>query len=177
MYMNITLIGMSGVGKTTIGKELAMELNYAFLDTDRIIEKQENKPIIDVLKACETDKEFLDKEEKVILSLNLNKNSVISPGGSVIYEDKAMKFLKANSKIVFLYLPLKKLKQIIGDAEKRAIIGIMEKGLEGIYKERYPLYEKCADIKIDLSNIDINASKEKNRKIILTRIKEKLGLE
>lgn len=174
--MNITLIGMSGVGKSSIGKVLAKELNYVFLDTDRIIEEQENKPIIKILKHCKTDKEFLDKEEKAILNLDLSKNSVISPGGSVIFEDKAMKFLKNNSKIIFLDMPLKKLKQIIKEEESRAIIGLMEKGLEGVYKERHPLYEKYADIKIDLSNININYPQEKNQKIILLKIKEKLGI-
>ena len=41
MEKNLTLTGMMGVGKTTIGKRLAKKLNYAFVDIDKIIEKQD----------------------------------------------------------------------------------------------------------------------------------------
>lgn len=162
---------MSGVGKSIIGKELAKRLNYDFLDTDKIIEKKENKPLIEILKECKDDQEFLEKEKNVIINLNLNNKSIISPGGSVVYEPKAIRFLKANSFIIFLDLPLEELKKIMSNPYKRGIIGLLEKGVDGLFKERLPLYKKYADMTI---NIQKNHNKEEIIKMIINKISQGL---
>ena len=148
--MNITLIGMSGVGKSGIGKELSNRVGYNFIDIDEIIEKSSGKKLQEMIDELGNEK-FLKTEEKAILGIGRIENSVISPGGSAIYSEMAMSFLKSISKIVFLDATLEEIEKRNLDFSKRGIVGL-EKGLEKLLDERLPLYRKYADITIDLKN-------------------------
>lgn len=150
--MNITLIGMSGVGKSHIGKLLADRLNYRFIDIDKIIEKESGKRLQTIVD-CIGDEEFLKLEESAILGIGKISNSVICPGGSSIYSEKAMNFLKSASKIVFLNASLSEIKKRTPDFSRRGIVGLKEKGLEKLFEERLPLYRKYADTTVNLTNL------------------------
>ncbi len=163
--MNITLIGMSGVGKSRAGKVLAKKLNYCFVDIDRIIEKANGKKLQDLIDSL-GDEKFLELEENAILSIGNISNCIISPGGSSIYSEKAMTFLKAISKIVFLNASLEQIKSHTANFSERGIVGLKEKGLEKLFEERLPLYRRYADLTIDFS--------ENNDKPIVDRIIENL---
>ncbi|RLG14690.1 MAG: hypothetical protein DRN66_01430, partial [Candidatus Nanohalarchaeota archaeon] len=89
--MNITLIGMAGVGKSFIGKHLAERLNCTFVDIDEVIEKKTSLTLQQIIDT-HGEEEFLKIEERAILRLNGFNNSIISPGGSIIYSKKAMDF-------------------------------------------------------------------------------------
>jgi len=147
--MNITLIGMSGVGKTRIGSLLSAQLGYRFIDIDRIIENNNGKTLQQLIDDSGT-KKFLELEEKAILSITDTDNIVISPGGSAIYSEKAMNFLKSISTVVFLDATLDEIKRRTADFSDRGIVGLKEKGLETLFAERLPLYRKYADITIDV---------------------------
>ena len=154
--MNLTLIGMSGVGKSRIGKLLATKLNYTFLDIDRAIENENGKKLQDLVD-CLGDEEFLRLEEIAIIGIGKTSNSVISPGGSSIYSERAMKFLKSISKIFFLNASLQEIKRRTADFTERGIVGLKEKGLERLFVERLPLYKKYADFTIDVKDYEIEA--------------------
>ena len=151
--MNITLIGMSGVGKSRIGLLLAKKLNYNFIDIDRAIEKAAGKRLQELLD-CLGDAKFLEVEEKAIMSIGKVDNSVISPGGSSIYSVKAMDFLKDISKVVFLNASLQEIRRRNVDFSGRGIVGLKEKGLNQLFEERLPLYKKYAWMTIDVQNWD-----------------------
>jgi shikimate kinase len=148
--MNIILIGMSGVGKSHIGRELSSKVGYNFIDIDEIIERSSGKKLQEMIDELGNEK-FLKIEEKAILGIGRIDNSVISPGGSSIYSEKAMNFLKSISKIVFLSATLEEIKKRTSNFSKRGIVGL-ERGLEKIFDERLPLYRKYADITIDLKS-------------------------
>jgi len=153
--MIITLIGMSGAGKSLVGKELAKKVKYDFIDIDKIIEKKNNLQLQRVIEKIGKQK-FLKLEEKTVLDIEYTNNLVISSGGSVVYSKKSMRHLKTNSKIVFLDAPLKDIKKRILDFSARGIVGL-EEGLEKIFDERYELYKKYADITIKVPKIfDLN---------------------
>jgi shikimate kinase len=153
VIMNITLIGMSGVGKSRIGKLLSNKLNYGFIDIDRIIENGHSKKLQDILD-CLGDEKFLKLEEDAILGIGKISNSVISPGGSSIYSERAMNFLKSISKIVFLNASLEEIKRRTVDFSGRGIVGLKEKGLEKLFEERLPLYKRYAGVTIDLKGFN-----------------------
>ena len=103
--MNLTLIGMPGAGKSSIGKAVAGRLNLRFIDTDELIRQQTGLTIGESLTRL-GDELFIQLEEKVVLQLGNFDNCIVSPGGSVIYSQKAMDFLKQRSFVIFLSVPV-----------------------------------------------------------------------
>ena len=146
--MNITLIGMAGVGKSKVGRVLAKKLNYDFIDVDEIIEKNSKLKLQQIIDQFGDD-EFMKIEEKAILGLGKLNNCIVSPGGSAAYSANAMEFLKKISVVVFLNAPF-----IVVDKVKnrltRGIVGLKGKGLRSLFEERLPLYRKYADVILDL---------------------------
>jgi shikimate kinase len=151
--MNVTLIGMSGVGKSRIGRLLSKRLNYALIDIDRIIENENGKKLQDIID-CLGDEAFLKLEETAIIGIGETSNSVISPGGSSIYSARAMTFLKSISKIIFLNASLEEIKRRPVDFSERGIVGLKEKGLDVLFEERLPLYKRYADVIVDLKDFN-----------------------
>lgn len=149
--MNITLIGMSGVGKSRIGKLLAEKLSYNFIDIDKVMEQTYGKRVQEIINVLGEIK-FIEAEEKTVLSIRKPHNTVFAPGGSVIYSDKAMKHLKSIGKIVFLNAPLEEIRRRTPDFSTRGIVGLKGETVEALFEERLPLYRKYADITIDLQH-------------------------
>jgi shikimate kinase len=149
--MNVTLIGMSGVGKSRIGQLLAQKLHFGFVDIDRLMEKNSGKKLQELVD-CLGDEKFMQLEERDILSIKCADNMVISPGGSSIYSEQAMKYLKSISTVVFLSASLEEIKRRTPDFSKRGIVGLKQKGLDRLFLERLPLYIKYADLTIDVTD-------------------------
>jgi shikimate kinase len=162
--MNITLIGMSGVGKSRIGKLLAEKIGYNFIDIDKVMEQECGKRVQEIINSLGETK-FLEAEEKTVLSITKPYNTVFAPGGSVIYSDKAMKHLRSIGKIVFLNAPLADIRRRTPDFSARGIVGLKGKTVESLFEERLPLYRKYADITIDLQQ----SSDEKITELIIDK--------
>jgi shikimate kinase len=142
---NITLIGMAGVGKTTLGKRIAKYFKLKFIDIDDEIENSEERSINEII-AQDSEDYFIQVEEKVTLNLDLTLPSVLSTGGSIIYTQKAMEFLKEKSTVVFLQSSPSQIKHRLHNLNTRGIIGLKDKSFEELYYERLPLYKKYADL-------------------------------
>lgn len=148
--MNIALIRMPGSGKSTIGAELAKMLSYNFIDIDKIIEDKKRKSLQSILDEI-GDSKFIALEEEVIIELKIS-NSVLSPGGSAVYSDRAMRHLKSISKIVFLDVQLQEIKKRVSNISARGIVGLRNKTIDDVYRERLPLYKQYADYVITPQN-------------------------
>lgn len=147
--MNITLIGMAGVGKTSIGRALAKQLDFVFLDVDELIEKS-TQVSLQRLIDTKGEQAFLKIEEQTILGLELKKETVISTGGSVVYLPLAMEYLKKHSRIVYLEASFKNIETWVSNRLARGLVGLKTKTLLEIYQERLPLYERYADYTVGL---------------------------
>ena len=156
---NVVLIGMPAVGKSTIGVLLAKSLLLSFTDTDLLIQEKYKKSLCDIIKDNGT-KAFLNIEEDIILNADF-KNSVIATGGSAVFGERAMNQLKENGVIVYLSLPIDEIKKRIGDIKSRGVVLTNGNTVDDIFKERKPLYEKYADIKIDCDNLTAEECVEK----------------
>lgn len=147
--MNITLIGMAGAGKSTIGRVLAKQLGYNFIDVDLLIKENTGMPL-QALIDKQGDLALIKFEEEAILRLNQVDNCVISPGGSVVYSENAMQHLKEISKIIFLNAPFRIIIRRLPNARKRGIVGLRDRSLKELFEERMILYQKYADYSIKL---------------------------
>ena len=152
---NIILIGMPGVGKSTVGVILAKELGYQFVDSDLLIQKREKKLLRQII-AKEGVVGFIAIENEVNASIRTEK-SVIATGGSVVYGQEAMEHLKEIGTVVYLKLSYKSLEKRLGNLKGRGVVLRPGQDLRALYKERTVLYEKYADV-VDEENKDIEAT-------------------
>lgn len=162
---NIILIGMPGVGKSTIGVVLAKVLGYDFIDTDLLIQNKMNMKLKDIIQQ-EGNEGFQKIENDVNASLQIS-NSVIATGGSVVYCREAMEHLKSIGNVIYLKLSLEPLSSRLGNLIRRGVVLKDGQTLEELFLERTPLYELYADLIIDEENMNL----EDTLQIILDRLK------
>ena len=144
---DITLIGMPGSGKSTIGVLLAKALGMDFLDADLVIQKREGALLQEILDKRGFDA-FKKAEEEALLSIHCG-NTVIATGGSAVYSAPGMKHLKEQGVAAYLELTLPEIRSRLFNLATRGIAFPPGKTLEDIYRERAPLYEKYADITVN----------------------------
>ena len=147
MKSNIVLIGMPGVGKSTIGVILAKILAYHFLDSDLVIQEREGRRLHQIISEEGTDG-FLKIENDVKASLNVER-TIIATGGSAIYGKEAMKHLKEIGEVVYLKADYETIKKRLGNLEKRGVALKSGQTLKDLYDERTKLYEMYADVTVD----------------------------
>lgn len=156
---NIILIGMPGVGKSTIGVILAKIMGYRFVDADIVIQEQEGRLLKDII-AQEGVDGFIKIEDRVNRNLNMKK-AVIATGGSAVYGKNSMENYKETSTIVYLKLDYETLDDRLSDIKGRGVVLRDGQTLKDIYDERTKLYEKYADIIIDEGSLDVEKTVER----------------
>lgn len=145
--MNITLIGMPGSGKSTVGVVLAKLRGMDFVDADLVIQRREKMRLQQILDSRGLDA-FLDAEQAAICSITQD-HTVIAPGGSVIARQASMEHLRKQGPVVYLRLPLEELEMRLGDIATRGIALEAGQTLENLYTVRTPIYEAYADLIVD----------------------------
>ena len=153
MKENVVLIGMPGVGKSTLGVVLAKELGFEFVDADLLIQKREKRLLKEIIAEEGVDG-FLKIENDVNASISSTK-TVIATGGSVIYGPEAMEHLKEIGTIVYLKLDYETLDSRLGSLKGRGVVLKDGQNLKSLYDERIPLYEKYADVTVDEAGLGL----------------------
>ena len=153
MKNNITLIGMPGAGKSTVGVVLAKVMGYRFVDSDLVIQEKTGKLLSEIIAEKGTEG-FLQVEDDINTGLTCEK-SVISTGGSAVYGKNAMAHLKKISTVVYLKLPYEKVEKRLGNLKDRGVALKEGQTLKDLYEERCPLYEKYADVVIDADTTSV----------------------
>jgi shikimate kinase len=153
---NVVLVGMPGVGKSTLGVLLAKCTGRDFVDTDVRIQASVGRTLQDVIDR-DGVAAFRRIEERAILDLQC-RNTVISTGGSVVYSSAAITHLRTLGPIIHLDLPLPLLRQRLDDLGSRGVVMSPGQTLEELYAERAPLYRLAADIRVDCSGMGHEAA-------------------
>lgn len=144
---SIILIGMAGVGKSTIGKSLSKALGFTFIDLDEYILEKDGKKIQEIIDD-ESEQALLQLEEKRMYEIDLTRK-VVAPGGSIIYSSDLMEYLRQRSTLVYLDDSFENVERRLTNASTRGIVGLKNKSLRQIYLERSHLYPKYADITVN----------------------------
>ena len=146
MKKNLIFIGMPAVGKSTVGVVVAKRLGRKFVDTDLLIQEQEDRLLREII-ADVGEEGFLKIENQVNRDLDV-KNAVISPGGSVIYCEEAMRHFKEIGTVVYLKASYQTIKRRIRSPKKRGVVLKEGQTFRDLYNERTKLFEMYADITI-----------------------------
>ena len=151
---NIVLIGMPASGKSTVATLLSKDLSRTVLDTDRMIEKSRQKSISDIFES-DGEKAFRDYETYEIANASLQNNTIIATGGGAILRSENVKMLKQNGVLFFIDRPYEKLVP----TSDRPLASDLD-AIKKRYEERYDVYLKTADARIDADDQPVNVAKK-----------------
>ena len=152
---NLVLIGMPGCGKSTVGRLLAERLGWAFLDVDAEIERAAGRKLWQINEA-EGFAGLAAREETANRSLACSQ-TVVAPGGSVVYHDAAMRHLKTLGRVIYLDVPPAVLEARAGDLKLRGVVIRPGMTYRDLIAERDPLYRQWADAVIDCGGASADA--------------------
>ena len=150
---NIVLVGMPGVGKSSIGKKIAELLSKDFYDLDQEIELRDGRTIPEIFKE-EGEEYFRDLECAVSMELGQMEGAVISTGGGIVNREENYYSLAENGRLVFLNKEPTDL-PTAGRPVSQTI------GVERLYEMRLPLYRSWADCEVDVNDLSITEAAEK----------------
>ena len=156
---NIIFIGMPAVGKSTVGVIVAKRLGYQFIDTDLLIQEKEGKLLREIIEKKGIDG-FLEVEDRVNAEVEAD-NTVISPGGSVVYCKNAMKHYKEIGTVVYLKASYETINKRLKSAKNRGVVLRDGQTLRHLYDERVLLFEKYADITVCEDGLKLEDTIEK----------------
>jgi len=143
MKNSISLIGMAGAGKTSVGKELARTLGFSFIDSDTLIEKQHGKSLQNILDD-EGYIKLREIENIALKSIQFNE-TILSTGGSAVYSDEAMEHIQQNSKVIFLEVPFSQILERVPSFLDRGFAKATNQSVKDAFVERQELYKKYSD--------------------------------
>ncbi len=130
-----------GVGKSAIGRRVARELGFRFLDSDNEIEKAEGKKIPAIF-ADEGEAHFRKLERKYIESGHPDSNCVISCGGGLVVQDGMKELLKQKGVVVCLFASAESIVERTSRNKNRPLLNVEnpEEKIRQLLKEREPIY-------------------------------------
>jgi shikimate kinase len=166
----IALIGLMGVGKSTLGLKLANSLNYYFIDSDQEIEDREKKSINDIF-AQNGEKYFREAERKLIEEItSRDENIIISLGGGAFINEASREILQQRALIIWINASVNVILQRIGNKANRPLLNQTDKRktLEDLARKRFPIYSQ-SDLKFNTG--------EESHEVIIQKIKKYLKNE
>lgn len=163
MKESISLIGMAGAGKSSIGKKLAKHLDFCFVDSDKLIESNQNKPLQEILVQSGV-KGFKKFEESALLSIELNK-TILATGGSAIFSKNAMNYIKENSLVIYLEVSFEEILKRVSDFTDRGFVKESDQTIQQAFNARESLYREFAD-HIVQNNADFESCYNKILRVI-----------
>ena len=148
--VNLYLIGMMGVGKTTVGKLIAEEIGYRFIDTDEVIVKAAGKSINEIF-AENGEAEFRQLESDVLAQVCAYTKLIVATGGGIVMQQQNWSYLH-HGLIIWLDAPVEIILQRLAEDHTRPLLqdADMENKLRSLIEQRQPMYSQ-ADLHITIN--------------------------
>lgn len=163
IFKNLSLIGFMGCGKSTTGKMLSADLNFLFIDTDKLIEYICELSVNEIFEKY-GENYFRTLESDIIKKIYNNKNCIFACGGGVFINKENVNMIRNNSFVVYLSLSseeaYKRLKYSNGRPLLKGKGESLEQNIAQIMKERLEIYNNNYDLKIDVNRKTPNSVKE-----------------
>ncbi len=147
---NITLCGFMGSGKTTVGRLLASDMGYKFIDTDAAVESKYSMTISAIFEEYGEER-FRDMESEIIKEICENRGQVISVGGGAVLREENAYTLRSCGEVIFLDVDAPTVIKRIGKGSTRPLLSgeDREEKVRSLMKERRPLYLRAATLTVD----------------------------
>ncbi len=167
---NIFLVGLMGAGKTTVGKKLARQLGWSFVDTDQEIVARTGASVATIFEI-EGEAGFRRREAEVIAELVERTSIVLGTGGGVVLDPSNRARLAAHGWVVYINVAPYKLAERLRHDRLRPLLQVADplKRLNTLYEQRNPLYREIADTIVN-GNV-------MNAKVIAQELKQEIETE
>ena len=161
--VNIALIGFMGTGKTSVGRLVADQLHFEYLDTDELIQTATGKTISDIFKN-EGEKKFRELEEKIVEEISARTKTVIATGGGLPVNPKNLASLKTHALVVSLWSSPEKIWERVRHQSHRPLLHDEnpQAKIRELLAAREPFY-KQADV---LLNTDVRSVREVAHQVV-----------
>jgi shikimate kinase len=138
---NLYIVGFMGVGKSAIGRRVARELSFQFIDTDEAIEKQVGKKIPEIF-ASEGEAQFRALEKAFIESGHPAEGCVVSCGGGLVVQDGMSEILKSKGVVICLFASAESIIERTRRNSNRPLLNVKdpEARIRQLLAEREPIY-------------------------------------
>ena len=156
MSPRIVLIGPMGAGKSTVGAQLARELNVDFADTDQLIEADQGKSVSEIFIE-DGEPHFRLVEESIVIDALRDESGVLSLGGGAVMNDEVQKLLRdSKATKIFLDISLAAVASRVGfDTARPLLMMNPRQKWSELMNLRRPSYEALADLTIDVSELSL----------------------
>jgi shikimate kinase len=148
--MSISLVGMPGSGKSTVGRQLARQLNWRLVDSDAEVEHQIGMPIRAFFEQ-QGENAFRDIEQAVLERLSELNDAVIATGGGAMLRPANRRALAGRTHVVYLRSSPEELFRRLRHDTQRPLLQVADplRRLRELFRERDPLYRDAAQFVIE----------------------------
>ncbi len=156
--MTISLVGMPGCGKSTVGRHLAKQLNLQFVDSDTAIERRIGMPIRDYF-AVQGEEAFRDVEQDVVDELTKLTGTVLATGGGAVLRPSSRDALHSRTHVFYLRNSPEELHRRLRHDTHRPLLQVADplQRLRELYRERDPLYRRTAHFVVEAARPSVPA--------------------
>ena len=143
MDTNLYLVGFMGTGKSTVGRQVARQMGFEFLDSDHEIERLQGKPVSQIF-AAEGEARFRTLEREFIEHGHPEKKCVVSCGGGLVVPPGMLELLRRRGVVICMHAPIETILKRTLHATHRPLLQVEdpERRLRELYAQREELYRR-----------------------------------
>ncbi len=156
--LTISLVGMPGCGKSTVGRHLARQLGLSFVDSDAEIERHLGTTIRDFFSE-QGEEAFRDVEQEVIEALAARPGVVLATGGGAVLRPSNRDALHSLTHVFYLRAGPEDLYRRLRHDTQRPLLQVADplQRLRDLYQDRDPLYRRTAHFVVEATRPSVAA--------------------